>query len=289
MLSDKPNLNTRIKARLVHGTGLATLSIIFFCLAALLYDVFSSGLSHLDWNFLSGYPSRFAEKAGIYPALIGTLWLVSLTALISIPLGVFTAIYLEEFAPKGRFTTFLQTNIANLAGVPSIVYGILGLALFVRWMALEQSLLSGALTMALLVMPIITITSSEALRSVSDLLRQAAYGVGATKTQVVVHHVLPEAIPGILTGVILAISRAIGETAPIIMIGAVVYTTYLPEGPLDSFTALPLQIFNWAGRPQPEFHILSAAAIIILLAVTLGLNTLSIYIRHVINKKKGRA
>jgi phosphate transport system permease protein len=190
------------------------------------------------------------------------------------------AIYLEEYASKNRFTAFIEVNIANLAGVPSIVYGILGLAVFVRFMGLERSVLAGAMTMSLLVMPVIIIAAKEAIRAVPSSLRQAAFAVGATRWQVVRHHVLPSAIPGILTGVILALSRAIGETAPLIMIGALTYVAFVPEGPLDEFTALPIQIFNWTARPQETFHELAAGGIIVLLAILLLMNATAVYIRY---------
>jgi phosphate transport system permease protein len=199
---------------------------------------------------------------------------------LAIPIGVLAAIYLEEYAPKNRFTAFIEVNIANLAGVPSIVYGILGLAVFVRFMGLERSVLAGAMTMSLLVMPVIIIAAKEAIRAVPSSLRQAAFAVGATRWQVVRHHVLPSAIPGILTGVILALSRAIGETAPLIMIGALTYVAFVPEGPLDEFTALPIQIFNWTARPQETFHELAAGGIIVLLAILLLMNATAVYIRY---------
>ncbi|MBD3647068.1 MAG: phosphate ABC transporter permease PstA [Pseudomonadales bacterium] len=249
-------------------------------LGLLIWRVSVDGLAWLDWQFLSNFPSRFPEKAGIKSALYGTLWLVSLTALFAIPAGVMAAIYLEEYAPPNRVTWFIEINIANLAGVPSIVYGILGLAMFVRFMGLERSLVSGALTMSLLILPVIIVASKEAIRAVPTSTRQAAFAVGATRWQVIRAHVLPEAIPGILTGVILALSRAIGETAPLIMIGALTYIAFVPEGPMDELTALPIQIFNWTARPQQEFHELAAAGIIVLLCVLLVMNGLAIYIRH---------
>ena len=199
---------------------------------------------------------------------------------MAIPIGVLAAIYLEEYALKNRFTAFIEVNIANLAGLPSIVYGILGLAVFVRFMGLERSVLAGAMTMSLLVMPVIIIAAKEAIRAVPSSLRQAAFAVGATRWQVVRHHVLPSAIPGILTGVILALSRAIGETAPLIMIGAMTYVAFVPEGPLDEFTALPIQIFNWTARPQETFHELAAGGIIVLLAILLLMNATAVYIRY---------
>jgi len=262
----------------------------YFCIAVtasavlilgiLLYQIISDGYRWVDWQFMTSYPSRFPEKAGILSAFVGTLWLVSLTALLAIPTGVLAAIYLEEYAPKNRWTQFIEVNIANLAGVPSIVFGILGLALFVRFMGLNRSVIAGAMTMSLLILPVIIIAAKEAIRAIPNSLRQAAFALGATRWQVVSAHVLPAAMPGILTGIILALSRAIGETAPLIMIGALTYVAFLPESPMDEFTALPIQIFNWAARPQETFHELAAGGIIVLLGVLLVMNALAVYIRY---------
>ena len=254
-------------------------------LLVLLYQIFSDGLKWLDVDFLSSFPSRFPERAGILSALAGTLWLISLVAIISIPIGVATAIFIEEFGGKGKLVQFIDINISNLAGVPAIVYGIIGLTIFVRGLALERSLISGALTMSLLILPVIIIASKEAIRTVPVSIRHAAIALGATQWQTVWSHVLPASFPGILTGVILALSRAIGETAPLIMIGALTYVAFVPEGPMDSFTALPIQIFNWVSRPQQEFHELAAAAIIVLLVVLLAMNSLAIFIRYKMEKK----
>lgn len=254
-------------------------------LGVLLYQVSADGFAWLDWQFISSFPSRFPERAGIKSALVGTFWLISLVAVISIPVGVSSALYLEEFARPGRLNKFIEVNISNLAGVPSIVYGILGLAIFVRFFALERSLLSGALTMSLLILPVIIIASREAVRSVPSSIRNAAFSLGATRWQTTWHHVLPASFPGIMTGVILALSRAIGETAPLIMIGALTFVAFLPAGPLDSFTALPIQIYNWVSRPQQEFHDLAAAGIIVLLGVLLILNASAIYIRNKTEKR----
>jgi phosphate transport system permease protein len=249
-------------------------------LAVLLVQVTVLGLPWLDTQFLTSFPSRFPEKAGIKSAFVGTLWLVTMTASIAIPVGVLAAVYLEEYAKPTRITELININIANLAGVPSIVYGILGLAIFVRFFQLERSVLSGALTMSLLILPVIIIAAKEAIRAVPSSLRQAAFAVGATRWQVVRAHVLPAALPGILTGVILALSRAIGETAPLIMIGALTYVAFVPEGPMDEFTALPIQIFNWTSRPQEEFHELASAGIVVLLGVLLMMNAVAVYIRY---------
>ena len=262
----------------------------YFCIAVtasavmilgiLLYQIISDGYRWVDWQFMTSYPSRFPEKAGILSAFVGTLWLVSLTALLAIPTGVLAAIYLEEYAPKNRWTQFIEVNIANLAGVPSIVFGMLGLALFVRFMGLNRSVIAGAMTMSLLILPVIIIAAKEAIRAIPNSLRQAAFALGATRWQVVSAHVLPAAMPGILTGIILALSRAIGETAPLIMIGALTYVAFLPESPMDEFTALPIQIFNWTARPQETFHELAAGGIIVLLGVLLVMNALAVYIRY---------
>ena len=249
-------------------------------LAILLARVARQGFGWLDLEFLSSFPSRFPEKAGILSALAGTLWLIGLTALISVPVGVAAAVYLEEFSRAGRLKTFIEINIANLAGVPSIVYGILGLAVFVRGLALGRSVLAGALTMSLLILPVIIIASREAIKAVPQSLRQGAMALGSTRWQTVRHHVLPSALPGMLTGVILALSRAIGETAPLIMIGALTYIAFTPEGPMDDFTALPIQIFNWTARPQKDFHSLAAAGIIVLLVVLLIMNAAAVLIRY---------
>jgi len=249
-------------------------------LALLLAEVLREGIGWLDVQFLMSFPSRFPERAGIQAALWGTVWLIGLTALFSIPVGLGAAIYLEEYARRTWLNTVIEINISNLAGTPSIVYGILGLALFVRWMALGRSLLAGALTMSLLILPVTIIASREALRAVPGSIRQASFALGATRWQTVWHHVLPAALPGILTSIILGLSRAIGETAPLVMIGALTYVAFTPRGPMDPFTALPIQIFNWASRPQPEFYGLAAAGILVLLAVLLTMNAAAIWIRY---------
>ncbi|MGH7475089.1 MAG: phosphate ABC transporter permease PstA [Longimicrobiales bacterium] len=249
-------------------------------LAVLLFDIIRDGMGALTTSFLTSFPSRFVERAGIRPALIGSLWVLALTAVISFPLGVATAIWLEEYAPASRLRQIIQTNIANLAGVPSIVYGILGLALFVRWLALGRSVMAGALTLTLLILPVIIIAAQEALRAVPSSIRLGAYALGATKSQAILHQVLPLALPGILTGTILGLSRAVGETAPLIMIGAAGFVSFVPRGVLDSFTVLPIQIFSWVSRPQPAFQDLAAAAIIVLLAVLLSMNTVAILLRN---------
>ncbi|NIP58109.1 MAG: phosphate ABC transporter permease PstA [Gemmatimonadetes bacterium] len=249
-------------------------------LLTLLVDVVRDGIAVLDRDFLTSYPSRFPERAGIKAAIWGSIWIMVLTAAVAFPLATGAAIYLEEYAPKNWVTRTIQTNIANLAGVPSIVYGILGLTLFVRALHLERSVISGALTLSLLILPVMIMASQEAIRAVPDSIRQAAYGLGATRWQVVRHHVLPIALPGILTGTILSLSRAVGETAPLIMIGALTFIAFTPEDLMDPFTVLPIQIFNWVSRPQDEFRALAAGGIIVLLVLLLSMNALAILLRN---------
>ena len=249
-------------------------------LAVLLIQVLVQGIPWLSWHFLASYPSRHPEIAGIKSALFGTIWVMAMTGAFTVPVGVGTAIYLEEYAPKNWFTRMIEVNIANLAGVPSIVYGLLGLAVFVQLLAMGRSVLAGALTLSLLVLPIVILASREAIRSVPQSYRDAAYALGATKFQVVRDVVLPPAVPGIMTGTILAMSRAIGEAAPMIAISALVFLTFIPSDPLDRFTVLPIQIFNWVTRPQADFRSLAAAGIIVLLGVLLTMNAVAIYIRN---------
>lgn len=248
----------------------------------------SKGIHWLDWQFLTSTPSRFPERAGILPAIAGTLWLMVITAVISIPLGIATAIYLEEYAPRTRTTELIKLNISNLAGVPSIIYGILGLVIFVRFFMLGRSILAGSLTMSLLIMPLIIISAQEALRTVPHQYKEASLSLGATKWQTIRYAVIPSALPGIMTGIILALARAIGETAPVITIGALAFIAYVPRSPMDPFTVLPIQIYNWASRPQAEFQELAAAAIIVLLLLFLLLNSLAVYIRYRATRRLGR-
>ncbi len=256
-----------------------TLSAVALLLV-LLADIARQGLPWVDRGFFESFPSRFPEKAGIKSALAGTIWLIAFTTLISVPVGIGAAVYLEEYAPDNWIARFIAINILNLAGVPSIVYGMLGLALFVRAFGLGRSVIAGALTMSLLILPVIIIASREAIRAVPRSLRLASFALGVSRWETVRSHVLPAALPGIMTGVILAISRAIGETAPLVMMGALTFVAFVPTGPLDEFSALPIQIFNWASRPQREFHELAAAGIIVLLVVLLLMNTAAIVIRN---------
>jgi len=268
--------------------GVLFLATIFgiVVLMALLVDVILTATPWLDAQFIRSFPSSTPGEAGIWSPLIGTLWLMGLTALISVPLGVASALYLEEYAQEGWFLRLIQVNIANLAGVPSVVYGILGLALFVRFASLENSLLAGALTLSLLILPIIIISTQEALRSIPSGIRESAFALGATRWQVIYSHVLPMAAPGILTGVILALSRAIGETAPLILVGALTFVPFVPQGALDQFTALPIQIFNWAARPQDEFRGLAAAAIVILMILLFTMNLTAILLRNYFEERR---
>jgi phosphate transport system permease protein len=256
-----------------------------FVLGILLYRIFTQGSGYLSFDFLQNLPSRKPERAGIKTALVGTVWLVGVVAPVSLLIGIGTALYLEEYAKKNRFTDFIQVNISNLAGVPSIVFGLLGLTLFVRAFALGTSVLAAGLTMSLLVLPVIIVASQEAIRSVPNELREASFGMGATKWQTIVRVVLPAAIPGILTGGILALSRAIGETAPLVVLGLPLFIAFLPKTVFDTFTVLPMQIYNWTSRPQEEFHALAAAGIIILLVMLIIMNSIAVLIRNKFQKR----
>ena len=290
-LTDAAEFDPRLRRRRRVGVAFALLcgaATVFgvATLVVLLFDLVSDGLPRLSLSFIRSFPSRIASRAGVWPALVGTVWVLVLTAVISFPLGVGTAIWLEEYAPNNRLRRLIQLNIANLAAVPSIVYGILGLAVFVRAFAFGRSLLAGAATLALLILPVIIIAAQEAIRAVPGSIRFGAYALGATRWQVVRRQVLPLAMPGIMTGTILALSRAIGETAPLIVIGAVGYVAFLPDSPLDEFTVLPIQIFDWIGRPQPEFHTLAASAIIVLLVALLSMNAVAIWVRNRFQKNR---
>jgi phosphate transport system permease protein len=283
MMAEEGASYRRRRARLSQafaGLCLAATSLCVLALAILLLEVFLEGLPWLTASFLTSFPSRFPDQAGIKPALLGSLWLIALTALFAVPIGVGCAVYLEEYARPSRWRNLVQLNIANLAGVPSIVYGILGLGLFVRALGLNRSILAGALTMTLVVLPIVILASQEALRSVPDSIRRASYALGATRWQTVWHQVLPAALPGIMTGVILAISRALGEAAPLVAIGAATFITFIPVSPTDEFSALPMQIYDWAKRPQAEFHHVAAAGIIVLLSVLILMNATAVYLRY---------
>ncbi|GAB4182263.1 MAG: phosphate ABC transporter permease PstA [Coleofasciculaceae cyanobacterium] len=274
------------------ATWIATLFGLVI-LAILLIDVFTDGLPRLSWSFLTSYPSRRASQAGILSPFIGSIWLLTTVALIAFPLGVGAGIYLEEYATDNWFNRIIEINIANLAAVPSIIYGLLGLQIFVRWMepiTNGRSILTGALTLSLLILPVIIIATREALRAVPTSLRLAGYALGATRWQVIREQIFPLALPGILTGTILALSRAMGETAPLITIGALTYIAFLPELSLEGlqspFTALPIQIFNWVSRPQAEFQVNAAAGIVVLMILLLLMNTVAIVLRNKFQKAR---
>jgi phosphate transport system permease protein len=254
-------------------------------LALFLGYIIYQGAGRLSWQFLTDLPSRIASKAGILTALAGTVWVLFLTACIAIPVGIFAGVYLEEYSKRNRLTHLLEINLTNLAGVPSIIYGLLGLEIFSRLLGLGGSLMAGACTLSLLILPIIVVATREAIKAVPRTLREASYAIGATRWQTTYLQVLPAASGGIVTGVILALSRAIGETAPLIVVGALAYVPFLPSSPADEYTVLPIQIFNWVSRPQKGFVINSAAAIIVLLAVTFVMNGLAVYLRNRWQKK----
>jgi phosphate transport system permease protein len=283
-----PDLAKRYKLDTVFKLAAWTAIILsLFVLFVLLVDVAIDGLSSINWTFLTSYPSRRPSQAGILSPIVGTIWVMILVALFAFPIGVGAGVYLEEFLEGGFFQNLIEINIANLAAVPSIIYGLLGLQVFVRWLepvTKGRTILSGALTLTLLVLPIIIIATRETLKSIPDSLRQGGFALGATRWQVVRELILPQALPGILTGTILALSRAIGETAPLITIGALTYVAFLPpisvEGLQSTFSVLPIQIFNWVSRPQEEFHYLAAGGIIILVAMLLLMNGIAIYLRN---------
>ena len=264
----------------------AATALAIVLLGMLLWSIIEPGWDWLSWHLITDMPSRKPEIAGMNSGIWGSIWIVIGSAIFSFVVGVGTAIYLEEYAPRNRLTRMIQTNISNLAGVPSIVYGLLGLVFFVQWMNLGRSISAGALTMGLLILPVVVISSQEAVRAVPLGLRQASYALGATKWQTIRHHVLPSAMPGILTGMILSMSRAIGETAPLLVVGASSLVLSRPDGPLSPFTAMPVQIYNWSARPQKEFEHLTAAAIIVLLIVLISMNALAIYLRQRLSRNR---
>lgn len=281
----------RVISRMRISKGLSVVFMVATLSAVALLVLLLGVLVYRGWDWLSldlftNQYSRHPEGSGFQAAIFGSIWLVAGAGIISFVIGVGAAIFLEEYAPKGKVTDFLQTNISNLSGVPSVVYGLLGLALFVEMLNIGRVLLAGALTMGLLILPIVIIASQEAVRNVPLGLRQAAYALGATKWQVIQSHVLPAAMPGILTGTILAVSRAIGETAPLIVVGASAIILSNPSGPLSQYTAMPVQIFQWTARPQEDFKDLAAAAIIVLMVVLLAMNGLAICLRQRLGKDR---
>ncbi len=275
----------RLKDQLFKFWGIACTLIGLVLLVIFIGGILIDGLSRIDWAFITDLPSRKAEKSGIWTPLMGSVWILVLTAIISFPISVAAGVYLEEYAKKNRLSALLEINISNLAGVPSIIYGLLGLEVFVRIMNLGASVLAGALTLSLLILPIIIVATREAIKAVPGSIRDASYALGASKWQTIWNQVLPASSGGILTGVILALSRAVGEAAPLIIVGALAYVPFAPQGPLDQFSVLPIQIFNWISRPQQGFIDNAAAAIIILLLITFIMNGIAVYFRNKWQKK----
>jgi len=268
-----------------QALSLLVLLLALAALAALIVDVVRDGAGRLSWDFINGYPSRRASQAGIFPALAGSIFIILLTALLALPIGVAAAIYLEEYGKRNFVSRAIEINITNLAAVPSIIYGLLGLGVFVRLMGMGRSVIAGAATLALLALPVVILSTREALRAVPGSIREGSYALGATKWQTIWHQVLPVATPGILTGLILSLSRAIGETAPLITMGALTYVSFAPDSIWSSFTVLPIQIFNWVSRPQRDFHANAAAGILLLMALLLTMNGLAIWLRDRYQKK----
>ncbi|QQS50798.1 MAG: phosphate ABC transporter permease PstA [Bacteroidota bacterium] len=269
----------RWKDKVFSGTAIFSTFFSLLLLVIFLGDIIFEGIHRIDWDFITGLPSRRPENAGIYTAMIGSVWVLTLTALIAFPIGVAAGIYLEEYSKKGRLSNLLEINIANLAGVPSIIYGLLGLEIFARVMGFGSSILAGSLTLSLLILPIIIVATRESVKAVPQSIRDASYAMGASKWQTISLQVLPASSGGILTGIILALSRAVGEAAPLIVVGALAYVPFAPKTPMDEFSVLPIQIFNWISRPQQGFVTNAAAAIIVLLAITFAMNGIAMYLR----------
>jgi phosphate transport system permease protein len=267
---------SRASAYLFLGASLVGV----FVLLLLAYETISTGAGRLSWDFISNYPSRFAERAGLRSSAIGTVWVLGLTVIMALPVAVGTAIWIEEFAPRNKALTIVKLNLANLAGVPSIIYGVLGLAVFSRFFGFGSTIMAGAFTVSLMILPMTVIASQEAIRQVPSSIRDGALALGATQWQTVWHHVLPGAAPGIITGIILAVSRAAGETAALIMIGAFTFIAFDNTSPFEDFTTVPIQIYNWTIRPQEAFRENAAAAIIVLMVAVLSLNLLAAVIRE---------
>jgi phosphate transport system permease protein len=268
-----------------QAVALLVLVLALAALGALIVDIVRDGAVRLSWDFITGYPSRRAEQAGIFHALTGSIFVILLTAVFALPIGVAAAIYLEEYGQRNFVARAIEINITNLAAVPSIIYGLLGLGVFVRLMGMGRSVIAGAATLALLALPVVILSTREALRAVPGSIREGSYALGATKWQTIWHQVLPVATPGILTGLILALSRAIGETAPLIMMGALTYVSFAPDSIWSAFTVLPIQIFNWVSRPQRDFHANAAAGILVLMALLLTMNAVAIWLRDRYQRK----
>jgi phosphate transport system permease protein len=272
-------MRRKLTGTLFYGLCLLAIGILLLALLMLLFDVLTRGLPWLDGQFLSGVPSRRPERAGILPALVGSIQVGLIVGAVTFPVGVAAAIYLAEYARDSRLNRLLQTNIANLAGVPSIIYGILGLAVFVRLVGLGPTVLAASLTLTLLILPVVIIASIEAFRAVPQAQREGAYALGATRWQMVRRSVLPAAAPGIMTGLILAMARAVGEAAPLLLIGGAVFVTFLPNPLEGQYTVLPIQVLGWATRPQADFQGITAAAILVILALIFVLNALALIVR----------
>ena len=272
--------NNRFKDQIFKYWGIFCTAIGLVLLSVFIGDILIDGLRRIDWEFIISLPSRKPEKSGIYTALMGSIWILLMTTIIAFPMGVAAGIYLEEYSKKNKIAGLLEINISNLAGVPSIIYGLLGLEVFVRIMNLGASVLAGSLTLSLLILPIVIVATREAIKAVPASVKDASYALGASKWQTIWHQILPASSGGILTGVILALSRAVGETAPLIVVGALAYVPFAPESPMDEFSVLPIQIFNWISRPQHGFIENAAAAIIILLLITFIMNGIAVYFRN---------
>ncbi len=275
----------RVVDLVFQGVALVVLLVTLAALAALIADVVRDGIGRLSWEFLTSFGSRRASQAGIWHALMGSVYVILLTAAIAVPSGVGAAVYLEEYGGRSFTARLIEINITNLAAVPSVIYGLLGLGLFVRMLGLGRSVLAGAATLALLVLPVVILSTREALRAVPNSIREGSYALGATKWQTIWNQLLPVAMPGILTGLILALSRAIGETAPLIIVGAVAYLNFTPDSVWSAFSVLPIQIFNWVSRPQAEFQTNAAAGILVLLALLLTMNAAAIWLRDRYQRK----
>ncbi|TQR19541.1 phosphate ABC transporter permease PstA [Psychrobacillus vulpis] len=287
---DHNSVVKRMNSRLIVNRILKTLFFLatlfaLLTIAVLFYRIITQGVGYLTPEFFQNFGSRFPAKAGVKAALVGSIWLMCVVAPVSLILGVGTAIYLEEYAKKNKLNDFIRMNISNLSGVPSVVFGLLGLTIFVRALSLGNSILAAGFTMSLLILPVIIVAAQEAIRAVPKEVREASYGMGATKWQTITKVVLPSAIPGILTGAILALSRAIGETAPLIVIGVPVIIQFLPENLLSQFTALPMQIYDWAKRPQLEFQNVAAAGILVLMMFLIIMNSIAVFIRNKFQKR----
>ena len=275
----------RFKDNVFKYFGIACTFFGLIILSVFLINILIQGLGRLNWQFFTSLPSRNPDKAGIFISIFGSVWMMVLTALIAVPIGIASGIFLEEYGKKSRFASFIEINISNLAGVPSIIYGLLALEIFVRLFGLGRSLLAGSLTLSLLILPIIIVSTREAIKAVPRSIREASYALGGTRWQTIRHQVLPASAGGLVTGVILAVSRAIGESAPLIVIGAMLYVTDIPTNPMSDFTVMPIQIFNWLSRPQKGFIINATAAIIVLLLITFMMNGIAIYLRNKWQKK----